>query len=68
MSTLEKLSELESRRTAIVVKHNEEAKKVAFAKGKLTARDRIINYMVLEYSLIQQHKNIKYFLEKKKNN
>ena len=41
MSTLEKLSELESRRTAIVVKHNEEAKKVAFAKGKLTARDRI---------------------------
>lgn len=41
MSTLEKISELESRRAAIVVSHNEEAKKIASAKGKLTARDRI---------------------------
>ena len=41
MSTLEKLSELESRRTTIVMKRNEEAKKAALAQGKLTARDRI---------------------------
>lgn len=41
MSTLEKLSELESRKTNIVESQNEEAKKAALAKGKLTARDRI---------------------------
>ncbi len=41
MSTLEKLSELESRKSAMITTSNEEAKKVALAKGKLTARDRI---------------------------
>lgn len=41
MSILEKISELESRRTAITMSHNEEAKKTALAKGKLTARDRM---------------------------
>lgn len=41
MSTLEKISELESRRTTIVMSHNEAAKKDAVAQGKLTARDRI---------------------------
>lgn len=41
MSTLEKLSELESLRTAICNGCNEEAKKAALAKGKLTARDRV---------------------------
>ncbi len=41
MSTLEKLSELESRRTAIITKSNEIAKKTALAQGKLTARERV---------------------------
>ena len=41
MSTLEKLSELESRRAAIITKSNDVAKKVALAQGKLAARERI---------------------------
>lgn len=52
MSTLEKLSELESRRTTIVVKRNEEAKKAALAQGKLTARDRI-NALLDENSFVE---------------
>lgn len=52
MSTLEKLSELESRRTTIVTSCNEEAKKVALAKGKLTARDRI-NTLLDENSFVE---------------
>ncbi|WP_069997616.1 acyl-CoA carboxylase subunit beta [Cellulosilyticum sp. I15G10I2] len=45
MSTLEKLSELESRRAAIENSGNEDAKKVSLAKGKLSARDRITNLL-----------------------
>ena len=41
MSTLEKLSELESRRAATITASNEVAKKLALAQGKLTARERI---------------------------
>ncbi len=41
MSTLEKVSELESLKAAIENSCNEDAKKEAFSKGKLTARDRI---------------------------
>ncbi len=41
MSTLEKLSELESRRAAIENSGDEAAKEVSLAKGKLSARDRI---------------------------
>ncbi|PHV71159.1 carboxyl transferase [Sporanaerobium hydrogeniformans] len=45
MSTIEKLSELESRRAAIEKSSNGDAKKSALAKGKLTARDRITNLL-----------------------
>jgi acetyl-CoA carboxylase carboxyltransferase component len=45
MSTLEKLSELESRRAAIVNSGSKDAKKVSLAKGKLTARDRITHLL-----------------------
>ena len=41
MSTLQKLSELEARKIAISKGYNEEMKKAALDKGKLTARDRI---------------------------
>jgi acetyl-CoA carboxylase carboxyltransferase component len=42
---LEKLSELESRKAAIANSGNEDAKKAALAKGKLSARDRITNLL-----------------------
>ncbi len=45
MSTIEKLSELESRRATIEKSSDGEAKKAALAKGKLTARDRITNLL-----------------------
>lgn len=45
MSMLEKLSELESRKAAIANSGNEDAKKAALAKGKLSARDRITNLL-----------------------
>lgn len=41
MSTLEKVTELESLKAAIENSCSEDAKKEAFSKGKLTARDRI---------------------------
>lgn len=41
MSTLNKLSEFETRKQAIITKSNEGAKQVALAQGKLTARERI---------------------------
>ena len=41
MSTLQKLSELEARKIALLKGYDEEAKKAALDKGKLTARDRI---------------------------
>lgn len=41
MSTLEKLSELESRRAAIENGTSDDTKKVSLAQGKLSARDRI---------------------------
>ena len=39
MSTLQKLSELEAHKVAILNGYDEEAKKAALDKGKLTARD-----------------------------
>lgn len=41
MSTLEKLAELESKRTAIENSSNEDSKKTSLAQGQLSARDRI---------------------------
>jgi len=45
MSTLKKLSELESRRATIENSGNEDAKRVSLAKDKLSARDRITSLL-----------------------
>lgn len=45
MSTLQKLSELEARKVAILNGYDEEAKKAALDKGKLTARDRVTHLL-----------------------
>ena len=45
MSTLQKLSELEAHKVAILNGYDEEAKKAALDKGKLTARDRVTHLL-----------------------
>lgn len=52
MSTLNKLSEFESRKNAIITKSNEDAKKIARTQGKLTARERV-NRLLDENSFVE---------------
>lgn len=52
MSTLQKLSELEAHKIAILNGYDEEAKKAALDKGKLTARDRV-KHLLDENSFVE---------------